>query len=243
MKELCSQVGRVTKFNIVYDKETGKSKGFGFCEYYEAKLVDASVDCLNGYEHRGRPLFVRRGSQQKHLILNNNNNQSQSNSHNKKAMDVYNNPKKKTTPNPPKQTISEIQRVVAALSNVEKKQILNDMKQLIAQNEERAKHILAANPQLVQALFFIQLDFRMISMADIDHFTVNVSNNNQQKDAGYKVNEESIDRLSNEQQNILQKVLKMSAEQIDALPSEARQKILALKNQMPTQSKQINISK
>eukprot|EP01083_Nonionella_stella_P058298 152741_1 len=66
MKQLCSQVGEVILFRIVYDRETGKPKGYGFCEYRDPKLVEAAVDLLHGFEHRGMNLYVRRANQDKH---------------------------------------------------------------------------------------------------------------------------------------------------------------------------------
>ena len=33
LKDIFSEVGPVTTFKLVYDRETGKPKGYGFCEY------------------------------------------------------------------------------------------------------------------------------------------------------------------------------------------------------------------
>ena len=42
LKELFSRVGPVTKVRIVTDKETGRSRGFGFIEFAEESSVTAA---------------------------------------------------------------------------------------------------------------------------------------------------------------------------------------------------------
>ena len=45
----------------IYDKETGKPKGYGFCEYRDPEAAMSAVRNLNGREINGRPLRVRFG--------------------------------------------------------------------------------------------------------------------------------------------------------------------------------------
>jgi cleavage stimulation factor subunit 2 len=52
------RVGQVNHFRLVYDKETGKPKGFGFAEYADADQAAAAVRNLNEYELMGRKLRV-----------------------------------------------------------------------------------------------------------------------------------------------------------------------------------------
>ena len=35
LKDIFSEVGSVVSFRLVYDRETGKPKGYGFCEYQD----------------------------------------------------------------------------------------------------------------------------------------------------------------------------------------------------------------
>ncbi|MFZ5827465.1 MAG: RNA recognition motif domain-containing protein [Bacillota bacterium] len=52
-----SQYGEVTSARVVYDRETGKSRGFGFVEMGDAD-AQAAADALNGAEWAGRMLTV-----------------------------------------------------------------------------------------------------------------------------------------------------------------------------------------
>lgn len=45
-------------FRLVFDRETGKPKGYGFCEYKDAETALSAMRNLNGYEIGGRTLRV-----------------------------------------------------------------------------------------------------------------------------------------------------------------------------------------
>ncbi|KAK4534718.1 hypothetical protein CDCA_CDCA02G0743 [Cyanidium caldarium] len=57
--ERLQEVGPVVNVRIVYDKDTGKPKGFGFCEYRDAETAESAVRNLNErIELLGRTLRV-----------------------------------------------------------------------------------------------------------------------------------------------------------------------------------------
>lgn len=43
---------------LVYDRETGKPKGYGFCEYQDIETAQSAMRNLNNYDFNGRPLRV-----------------------------------------------------------------------------------------------------------------------------------------------------------------------------------------
>ena len=45
-------------FKLVYDRETGKPKGYWFCEYKDQETALSAMRNLNGYEIAGRTLRV-----------------------------------------------------------------------------------------------------------------------------------------------------------------------------------------
>jgi RNA-binding motif protein, X-linked 2 len=53
-----SQYGNPTHLNLIRDKETGKSRGFGFVKYEDQRSCDLAVDNLGGAEVLGRMLRV-----------------------------------------------------------------------------------------------------------------------------------------------------------------------------------------
>jgi cleavage stimulation factor subunit 2 len=56
--DIFGRIGAVLNFRLVYDKETGKPKGFGFLEYGDTDAAASAVRNLNGFEIMGRELKV-----------------------------------------------------------------------------------------------------------------------------------------------------------------------------------------
>src|SRR5687768_8060098 len=56
LRELFAQYGNVTSAQIVNDRETGRSRGFGFVEMAEGG--DEAINALNGTQFKGRNLTV-----------------------------------------------------------------------------------------------------------------------------------------------------------------------------------------
>lgn len=58
LEELFSQYGTVQSASIINDRETGRSKGFGFVEMANDSEAEAAIAALNGQQHEGRALTV-----------------------------------------------------------------------------------------------------------------------------------------------------------------------------------------
>ena len=56
---------QVSGLNIVKDRFTGRSKGFGFAELESDELVQKAIAALDGYEFKGRKLRVNRARRQR----------------------------------------------------------------------------------------------------------------------------------------------------------------------------------
>ncbi|KAL8530360.1 hypothetical protein ACS0TY_007409 [Phlomoides rotata] len=56
--QICEEVGPVVSFRLVIDRETGKPKGYGFCEYKDGETAASARRNLQGYEINGRQLRV-----------------------------------------------------------------------------------------------------------------------------------------------------------------------------------------
>ena len=68
LKEIFSSVGPVISFKLVYDRENGKPRGYGFCEFMDPETAMSAMRNLNGYEINGRPLRVDSASTERSEI-------------------------------------------------------------------------------------------------------------------------------------------------------------------------------
>jgi cold-inducible RNA-binding protein len=58
LRELFAQVGAVESAAVVTDRDTGRSRGFGFVEMATAEEANQAVKRFNGHELDGRQLKV-----------------------------------------------------------------------------------------------------------------------------------------------------------------------------------------
>ncbi len=58
LEQLFGQHGQVLSAQVISDRETGRSKGFGFVEMADANEAEAAITALNGQQHNGRALTV-----------------------------------------------------------------------------------------------------------------------------------------------------------------------------------------
>jgi RNA recognition motif-containing protein len=58
LEQLFGQHGQVLSAQVINDRETGRSKGFGFVEMADDGEAEAAIAALNGQEHGGRALTV-----------------------------------------------------------------------------------------------------------------------------------------------------------------------------------------
>ncbi len=58
LRDFFSQAGNVVSAQVVKDRETGRSRGFGFVEMSTEEEAKAAVDNLNGADLDGRKIIV-----------------------------------------------------------------------------------------------------------------------------------------------------------------------------------------
>src|SRR5438445_9838393 len=58
LEQLFAQHGQVISAQIINDRDTGRSKGFGFVEMANDNEAQAAIEALNGQQHGGRALTV-----------------------------------------------------------------------------------------------------------------------------------------------------------------------------------------
>jgi len=58
LEQLFSQFGTVSSAEVIMDRSTGRSKGFGFVEFANDNEAQEAITALNGKEYGGRALMV-----------------------------------------------------------------------------------------------------------------------------------------------------------------------------------------
>jgi RNA recognition motif-containing protein len=56
--ELFEQIGQVTEVSVITDRDTGRSKGFGFVEMSDQQAARTAIEQLNGTHLGGRTITV-----------------------------------------------------------------------------------------------------------------------------------------------------------------------------------------
>ena len=58
LQELFSQAGTVKSAQVIKDRQSGRSKGFGFVEMSSAEEAQSAITMFHGKDYSGRPLTV-----------------------------------------------------------------------------------------------------------------------------------------------------------------------------------------
>jgi RNA recognition motif-containing protein len=63
LENLFSEYGEVTKAQVISDRDTGRSRGFGFVEMASSEEGAAAISALNGRNVDGRDLTVNQAKE------------------------------------------------------------------------------------------------------------------------------------------------------------------------------------
>lgn len=58
LEEMFAKFGSVRSAEVIQDRDTGRSKGFGFVEMSDDNQAREAIDALNNQEHDGRTMTV-----------------------------------------------------------------------------------------------------------------------------------------------------------------------------------------
>jgi RNA recognition motif-containing protein len=58
LREAFAPFGEITEASVITDRDTGRSRGFGFVTFSDDEAADKAVSALNGTELDGRPIRV-----------------------------------------------------------------------------------------------------------------------------------------------------------------------------------------
>jgi len=172
------RVGQVLHFRLVYDKETGKPKGFGFAEYSDADQAAAAVRNLNDYELMGRKLRVdysNDGKDDKDPGASNNNAPAPAPAQSAPVNGQNAGPTSNELPPFPSGTdlgihLTAQDAISATVSTIPPTQLLDamlQMQELARADPERATQLLQQGPQLTYAILQILLLMKLIDPATL----------------------------------------------------------------------------
>lgn len=150
LKDIFSEVGPVLSFKLVYDRETGKPKGYGFCEYKDQETALSAMRNLNGYEIGGRTLRVDNACTEK------------------SRMEMQSLLQGPVVENPYGEAVQAdkapevISKAVASLPPEQMFELMKQMKLCVQNNPSEARTMLLQNPQLAYALLQAQVVMRIV---------------------------------------------------------------------------------
>ncbi|KAJ4383411.1 hypothetical protein N0V86_001458 [Didymella sp. IMI 355093] len=162
--ETLGRVGQVLNFRLVYDKETGRPKGFGFAEFADADAAASAVRNLNDYEIMGRKLRVDwsndNGSGDNAPSTQTQNAPPPMNGQPPEAAQAQAQPSSALGPLPPGVDLppnltcpDAISRTLSTLPAPQLLDILSQMKGLVMTDPAKATELLRQAPQLAYAIF------------------------------------------------------------------------------------------
>ncbi|KAG8447722.1 hypothetical protein GDO86_015006 [Hymenochirus boettgeri] len=151
LKDIFSEVGPVVSFRLVYDRETGKPKGYGFCEYQDQETALSAMRNLNGREFSGRALRVDNAASEK--------NKEELKSLGTGAP-IIESPYGE--PISAEDAPESISRAVASLPPEQMFELMKQMKLCVQNSPQEARNMLLQNPQLAYALLQAQVVMRIV---------------------------------------------------------------------------------
>ncbi|CAF3962587.1 unnamed protein product, partial [Adineta steineri] len=143
MKEIFTVIGPVLSFRIVFDRETGNPKGYGFAEYTDADMAQSAIRNLNGFEFGGRSLRVDKASSQADELRL---------LHQQVTVGVPTFETVQSANITPDKVPEVIARTIVNLPPEQVVDLMKQMQTIIKEYPAEARNILIQNPQLTYAM-------------------------------------------------------------------------------------------
>jgi len=58
LQEAFAQFGEITEAKVITDRDSGRSRGFGFVTFSDDEAADKAISEMNGFQLDGRPIRV-----------------------------------------------------------------------------------------------------------------------------------------------------------------------------------------
>lgn len=177
--DIFKEVGPVLSFRLMFDRETGRSRGYAFCEYADSETAASAIRNLSGYDIGGRHLKVDKadndmlpsaaggtggGSGSLLGSFGSNTTRDQSTPI-PSARPIQNLPNVPVT-----SSINSIHSILSAppFTNPQNLlELLTSLKATIQNSPDQARHLLSGNPALSYALLQSFISLGLIDMSTV----------------------------------------------------------------------------
>ncbi|GBE83597.1 Uncharacterized RNA-binding protein [Sparassis crispa] len=170
--DVFKSVGQVVGFRLVFDRDTGKPKGYGFCEFSDHDTALSAVRNLNGQDIGGRPLRIDLADSDPFLegkttvrgeLIDGGETRAQWREREREREDYRSRPYDPNaflanlSPGVPvplgSTALDTISQMLATANPSQILEVLAQMKAFVITHPEQARALLVAHPQLGYALF------------------------------------------------------------------------------------------
>lgn len=209
--DVLQTVGPVETFRLLIDKETGRSKGYGFCQFYNSEAASCAIRNLNGTVLFGRT--IRIGHSDMTSVFSENRQGNVSILSSKKNSVLLN-------INTEVLTRDTVCTFLSTMSREKKIELLSSVREMFQRTSFEAKSFLKKNIPFCYVLMecLIQLDI--------------VTEKELQNGCFDKTRKTKTDLTKKRTKDLLIKIMNMTDEEIGLLPSNQREEILYLKNKL-----------
>lgn len=227
--DIFRSVGPVVNFRLVFDKDSGKSKGFGFVEYHDAETASSAVRNLNNYQIGQRNLKVDFSHETSIAPM--------FTSKSRTPGDLLPALPAGTPPPPGSSAHEEITKVLMSFNEEQLHEFINEMKSMATKDPAKLTELFRAAPQLSYLVVQAMLGMRMIdnntvvSLVDRQDAPEPTSSelSPPQQSAPGPASPAPVDPS---QMELIRQVMQLTEEQIAALPPDHRQTLNALRERV-----------
>ncbi|AGO13876.1 AaceriAGR010Cp [[Ashbya] aceris (nom. inval.)] len=227
--DLCSNVGPVTGLKMMFDPQTGKSKGYAFIEFKDLATSSSAVRNLNGYALGNRTLkcgYTTGGGISEEYSLSNRGELSQVGGLASQEELAY--------PNLPEGADVNINMTTPAmvisselskLSKPEQFNLLEKLQEMSRNDREAFVALLKQCPQISFVVAELLLTNGISQIDDLTQLAVDQTNGNApSKDSTPQIGEDDMQKLE-----LLKQVLQLTDAEIATLPEDERMSLWDLK--------------
>ena len=150
--DMLSQVGQRPQFRLILDRESGQPKGFGFATFQDTDAAASAVRNLNNYEFMGRTIRVDYSNENDNDAPPTNYNENAINGQDGTGGGLPPLPPGTELP-PNLTCVEEISKTLSAMPPPQLLDIISQIKNLVTTDPTKATDLLKQAPQLSYAIF------------------------------------------------------------------------------------------